>query len=197
MDGAAPNRKVSAATAMKPEAAPAEEEEPPTSPSFEEVFSAHYDWARHTVRRLGVPERDADDLTHEVMLTVLRVLPDYDPARPIRPWLMGIAFRVVSTHRRSARVRREVIALPAEPADARPDAYESLEAEQRRRMLLDALAEVDESRRPVLVLADIDGFAMPEIALELGIPLNTGYSRLRLAREELRAALRRRMRDGA
>ena len=181
MDSGAPNRPSSVS-------APG-----PTRPSFEEIFSAHFDWVRHTVRRLGVPERDADDLTHDVMVTVLKILPDYDPARPIRPWLMGIAFRVTSTHRRSARVRREVIDLSHEPIDARPDAHAALEAEQRRAMLIEALAEVDESRRPVLVLADIDGCAMPDIARELGIPLNTGYSRLRLAREELRAALHRRI----
>lgn len=181
MDSAAPNRPSSVSAAN------------PTRPSFEEIFSAHFDWVRHTVRRLGVPERDADDLTHDVMVTVLKILPDYDPARPIRPWLMGIAFRVTSTHRRSARVRREVIDLPVEPMDARPDAHAALEAEERRAMLVEALTEVDETRRPVLVLADIDGCAMPDIVRELNIPLNTGYSRLRLAREELRAALHRRM----
>lgn len=166
-------------------------------PSFEEVFATHYDWVRHTVRRLGIPERDADDLTHDVMVTVLKILPDYDPTRPIRPWLMGVAFRVTSTHRRSARVRREVVDMPAEPMASGPDQHAALEAEERRRLLLEALTEVDESRRPVLVLADIDGCAMPDIARELGIPLNTGYSRLRLAREELRAALHRRMRKEA
>ena len=166
---------------------------PPARPSFEEIFAAHYDWVRHTVRRLGVPDRDAEDVTHDVMVTVLRILPDYDPTRPIRPWLMGVAFRVTSTHQRSARVRREVIDLPVEPADTRPDPHTSLEADERRRLLVEALADVDESRRPVLVLADIDGCAMPDIVRELGIPLNTGYSRLRIAREELRASLHRRM----
>jgi RNA polymerase sigma-70 factor (ECF subfamily) len=186
MDGALPNREKSVTA-----------EPSVLRPSFEEVFASHYDWVRHTVRRLGVAERDADDLTHDVMVTVLRVLPDYDAQRPIRPWLMGIAFRVTSTHRRSARVRREVVDLPVEPADASPDPHASLEAADRRRLLLDALTEVDESRRPVLLLSDLDGFSMPEIAAELGIPLNTGYSRLRLAREELRSALRRRMKEGA
>ena len=157
------------------------------------MFAAHYDWVRHSVARLGVPTRDVDDLAHDVMVNVMRALPTYDPARPIRPWLMGIAFRVTSTHRRSARVRREVAGLPREPADPRPDAHARLEAESRRQMLLDALTEVTDDRRHILILADLDGVTMPEITEELGIPLNTGYSRLRLAREELRAALRRRM----
>jgi RNA polymerase sigma-70 factor (ECF subfamily) len=182
MDAAAPNRKERL-----------QSEEAKAQPAFEEVFAAHYGWVRHTVRRLGAPEREADDLTHEVMLTVLRKLPQFDATRPMRPWLMGIASRVCSTHRRSARVRHEVGTLDVEPAAEGAGAYEELETEERRRMVIDALADVDDSRRAVLLLADIDGCSMPEIAEALEIPLNTGYSRLRLAREELRAALRRRM----
>ena len=119
-------------------------EEVPAQPVFEEVFAAHYGWVRHTVRRLGAPEREADDLTHEVMLTVLRKLPEFDSARPMRPWLMGIASRVCSTHRRSARVRREVGELPREPVAEGGGAHELLESEERRRMVIEALTEVDE-----------------------------------------------------
>ena len=54
--------------------------------------------------------------------------------------------------------------------------------------MLRALDRVDIGRRAVFILADLEGRAVPEIATELGIPLNTAYSRLRLAREEFAAA---------
>jgi RNA polymerase sigma-70 factor (ECF subfamily) len=54
-----------------------------------------------------------------------------------------------------------------------------------------ALATIDMGRRAVLVLHEIEEMTAPEIAHVLGIPLNTVYSRLRVARGELEQALRR------
>ena len=54
-----------------------------------------------------------------------------------------------------------------------------------------ALEEVDVERRAVLILYELDEVPMKEIAVALGIPLFTAYSRLRVAREELTVAIRR------
>jgi RNA polymerase sigma-70 factor (ECF subfamily) len=51
---------------------------------------------------------------------------------------------------------------------------------------------LDDDKRAVFVLHDLDGTSMPVVAESLEIPLNTAYSRLRLAREVLRARLSRR-----
>jgi RNA polymerase sigma-70 factor, ECF subfamily len=64
-------------------------------------------------------------------------------------------------------------------------------------LLVRALEHVDLDRRAVLVLYELDGVPMKEIAASLGIPVHTGYSRLRTAREELAISLRRlRKREG-
>ena len=60
---------------------------------------------------------------------------------------------------------------------------------QARERLRCALAQVELHRRAVLILKDIDGQSIPEIAHALGIPLNTAYSRLRLARADLAGIL--------
>jgi RNA polymerase sigma-70 factor (ECF subfamily) len=54
----------------------------------------------------------------------------------------------------------------------------------------DALNQLDFDQRAVLVMHDIEGFAAPEIAETLMTPLNTVYSRLRLARAKITAFLR-------
>jgi RNA polymerase sigma-70 factor (ECF subfamily) len=154
------------------------------------VFEAEFSYVSHTLRRLGVREADLEDVAHDVFITVHRLLPQYDPMRPIRPWLFGVAFRVASDYRRLARHTREIPEPPAgEPVDGALLADEQLAAEQARRLVIEALGELDLDRRAVLVMHDIDGHAMPEIAQALSIPLNTAYSRLRLARVELKAAV--------
>jgi RNA polymerase sigma-70 factor, ECF subfamily len=173
-------------------------EEPPRAPAFRALFEAEFSYVSHTLRRLGVREADLEDVAHDVFITVHRLLPQYDPRRPLRPWLFGVAFRVASDYRRLARHTREVSQQPrGEPVDGALPADEQLAAEQARRLVIEALGELELDRRAVLVMHDIDGHAMPEIAQALSIPLNTAYSRLRLARVELRAAVQGIWRRGA
>jgi RNA polymerase sigma-70 factor, ECF subfamily len=168
------------------------------TPSFRALFEAEFSYVFHTLYRLGIRRADLEDLTHEVFVAVHHALADYDPGRPIRPWLFGIAFRIASDHRRLARHAREVPEDRArEAVDTALPADDRLAAEQARRLVIDALAEIELGRRAVLVLHDIDGQPIPEIAHALAIPLNTAYSRLRLGREELKAAVKRaRLRRG-
>ena len=161
-----------------------------------EVFKQHLGYVMHSLRRLGVRESDLEDLAHDVFVIVHRKAADFDPARPVKPWLFGIAVRSASEHRRKASVRREMVGLTDEPAASSLAADDSLYEKQKRELVVRALSAVDESRLPVLVMHDIDGFGMPEIAEALDIPLNTGYSRLRLARKEFADAVAREKKKG-
>jgi RNA polymerase sigma-70 factor, ECF subfamily len=154
-----------------------------------QVYQRELDYLLSSLRRLGVPHRDLEDVVHEVFLVMLRRWQDYDRRRPVRPWLFGIAFRVASAQRR--KHGREVLgdSLEAEDLSARPD--EAVAAGETRRLLLKALGAVPLDRRAVLVMHDVDEVGMREIAAQLGIPLFTAYSRLRKARKELDAALMR------
>jgi len=157
------------------------------------LFSMHAPYVWNTLRRLGVPPPDLEDLTHDVFIQVQRHLGEYDVSRAVRPWLFGFAFRIASQYRRRAHRRRETSGLgdtreAVDPA-ALPD--ERLAGEQDRRLVLDALEAIDLNRRAVFVLYEIDGVPMDEIARSLGIPVNTAYSRLRVAREEFATAVKR------
>lgn len=161
-------------------------------PVFAEIFDAHFGYVWNTLRRLGVSEADARDQAQEVFVVVHSLLGDYDPARPIRPWLFGISYRVACRWRALARHRRELaMDTPPDAVDPAPAADEALAAHEARDLVLRALDTIDLDRRAVLVMNLLDEQPMPEVAEALGIPVNTAYSRLRLAREDFEKAVKR------
>jgi RNA polymerase sigma-70 factor, ECF subfamily len=164
---------------------------PPPSPTLRDLFTMHGRYVWHTLRRLGVSPSELEDVTHDVFTQVQRHLPEYDPSRPAKPWLFGFAFRVASEHRRRVLRRRESALEPGEIVDPGklPDAL--LAAEQDRQLVVAALDKIDLERRAVFVLYEIDGEPMDEIAHALRIPTSTAYSRLRVARVEFGAAVKR------
>src|SRR4051812_23536100 len=68
---------------------------------FRTIFREQYSYVFHSLRRLGVDAADLPDLTHEVFMAAHLRFSTFDTARPLRPWLFGIAFRVVSNYRRA------------------------------------------------------------------------------------------------
>ncbi len=169
----------------------AQPENDTTLPSFREIFETQSAWMWNTLRRLGVHERDLEDVAHEVFIAVHRRLGDYDPARPLRPWLFGIALRTALRYRELARHRREVMGRDHEPMCEAPSAEDRIAAAEARRLVRHALAGMEMNRRAVFVMHEIDGEPIPAVADALGVPLNTAYSRLRLARADFRAAVKR------
>lgn len=165
---------------------------------FRRIYDSEVEYVYHRLRRLGVAERDLEDKVHDVFVVVHRRLPDYDPARPVRPWIAGITARVAADHRKSAYQRREQIAderAEAAPATG-PDPERALELRRAQELVLAALDTLDQDRRTVLVLHDIEGHAMSEIEEMLGTSANTLYSRLRAAREQFTRAARKLQRTG-
>jgi RNA polymerase sigma-70 factor (ECF subfamily) len=153
-----------------------------------DAFQREFDYLMRTLQRLGVGPDDVEDVAHEVFLVLRRNWNDYDPARALRPYLFGIAFRVAASHRR--RVWREVPFAVVDSPDHAPRPDQSLEADQARALVLAALQRVPPPRRAVLVMHDIDEISMQEVAATLAIPVFTAYSRLRKARRELEAAIK-------
>jgi RNA polymerase sigma-70 factor (ECF subfamily) len=165
-------------------------------PVFELVYEEQFDFVWRTARRLGVPESAADDVVQDTFLVLHRRLAEYDGQTPIRRWLAGILTRVVADHRRRHR-RKDAACVPhpeeserALPSNAPAPSAEAEQSEAVR--LLDALlAELDEDKREVLVLAQLEEMTVPEIAELLGANVNTVYARLRAARREFDAAYAR------
>jgi RNA polymerase sigma-70 factor (ECF subfamily) len=154
---------------------------------FRKVFDAEYDYVFHSLRRLGVHERDLEDLTHDVFVAVYQNLERYDRTRPIRPWLFAFAFRLASDYRRLARHKTHLGIVDEVVPASGPTAEDEASRREASRMVADILDAMPTEQRAVFVLYEIDETPMKEIAESLDIPLNTAYSRLRLAREIYRA----------
>jgi RNA polymerase sigma-70 factor (ECF subfamily) len=164
----------------------------PVRPSFREVFEAELNYVYHTLRRLGVRAADLPDGTQEVFATVATLLEDYDPTRPLRPWLFGITYRVGMRYLGVAHRRREVPSEIPEAPDSSPDAEALVSKGETRELVQSALEVLDPAHRAVLLLAHMEGLSVPEISRTLDIPLNTAYSRLHRARQAFSEAARKR-----
>jgi len=172
-------------------AAPIVREEVTLEVDFADLFETHLDYVWHTLRRLGVRERDIEDVAHDVFLTVHRRLAEYDATRPARPWLFAFALRAASDYRKLARHRTDLLDTVAEIRDPTPPPDERAITRQRLDLVSRALDSMDFDRRAIFVLHEIDGVGAREAAALLGIPVNTAYSRLRLAREDFAQAAQR------
>ncbi len=153
-----------------------------------EAFRNDLNYLLRSLRRLGVPRDDVEDVAHEVFLVLHNTWDKYDSTRPFRAYLFGVAFRVASNFLRKSR--REVPRAFVEVCDLRQRPDQALEASQRRALVLRALDRVPMPRRAVLIMHDIDGLEMNEVAAALSIYRFTGYSRLRKARSEFAAAVK-------
>jgi RNA polymerase sigma-70 factor (ECF subfamily) len=153
------------------------------------AFEAEFDYVYRALKRHGVNASDAEDLAQEVFLVMWRRWADYDTERPLRPWLAGIAFKVAHDHRR--RAGREVPGGLVDAEDQAPGAEEHLASARARSMVLKALASLPEKQRTLIVMHDLDGASMREIADTLAVPLFTAYSRLRSARQAFAKSVRR------
>ena len=158
-----------------------------------DAFQRELDYVFWTLRRLGTPLGEVEDLAQEVFLALRGSWPEYDASRPLRPYLFGIAFRIAAAHHRKRR--REVTLGVVEVDDLSPKPDDALQSKQARTLILAALEKIPLPRRAVLVMHDIDDVPVGEVARMLSIPLFTAYSRLRKARRELETAVRRMMRE--
>lgn len=161
---------------------------------FRVVYDAHVAFVWRNLRRLGVMDRDVEDKCQEVFVVAYRRWTEFaDRGHGPRAWLFQIVLRVASEARRHRRRH------PVDPDGGIAQDRQSVEAPQAvavaRKEALDlldrALATIDMGRRAVLVLHEIEQMTAPEIARTLELPLNTVYSRLRVARVELDAELAR------
>lgn len=160
---------------------------------FAEVFDRHAPLIfRYLARRVG--RQYAEDLTAEVFLTAFRKRHGYDLAyRDARPWLYGIATRLIAQQRRDAarHIRLEAAAATGDgvTSDHAEQVLADVAARATRQRLLAALEQLQARDRDVIWLTACEELAQDEVARALGIPAGTVKSRLNRARGQLRQLL--------
>ena len=159
------------------------------NPEFSVIYGQYFRGMWRTLRRLGVTTTELDDAVQDVFVVVHRRLGDFD-GRSLRGWLYAIAVRVASDHRRGVASRRRA-ALSETLVDPGPDPARTSEVHNSVRLLHELLGGLEENKRVVFVLGELEELSAPEIAEALGENLNTVYSRLRAARAEFDAGLTR------
>lgn len=158
---------------------------------FRDVYEQHFAFVWRSLRRLGVAPAQLDDAAQDVFLVVHRRLADFEGRSAVRTWVFGITLRVAKDYRRSS-MRRRTEPLDDDRAADSSEAPEALTEAARAAALVHRLLEhLDDDRRAVFVLAELEQMTAPEISALLHVNLNTVYSRLRAARRDFEQALAR------
>ena len=154
------------------------------------IVTEDYGFLWRSLRRLGVPESDADDGAQRVLGVLARRMHDIAPGAE-RSFLFQTALRVASEMRRSQRRSRLTLADDQieEPVDDAPGPDAVLEQREARRLLGLALDSIDIELAAVLILFELEELTTAEISRLLEIPAGTVSTRLRRAREEFKKAV--------
>jgi RNA polymerase sigma-70 factor (ECF subfamily) len=160
-------------------------------PSFAELYRNYSAFLWRALRSLGVREADVEDVCQEVFLVVHRKLGEFTQRSSLRTWLYSIAIRCAADYRRRAHLKRE--APTSDAIEAPVDASQPTSvAERQALVVLDAILDtLDEAKRAVFVLYEIEELSMADVAEAVGCPVQTAYSRLHAARDAFQAAVKR------
>ncbi|HHH27558.1 MAG TPA: sigma-70 family RNA polymerase sigma factor [Polyangiaceae bacterium] len=159
------------------------------------IFDDHFSFVWRYLRRMGLSPADADDAAQQVFVVLARKLDRVEVGKE-KAFLCGTAIRVCSEVRRARSRRREVHdADHAEPVDHRLGPESVAERERARALLDSVLSQLDDPLRTVFVLFELEELSTAEIATMVEVPVGTVASRLRRAREQFRAIIKR-MRAG-
>jgi RNA polymerase sigma-70 factor (ECF subfamily) len=161
-------------------------------PSFEETFESEFA-SLHRFLRRRVGESTADELAAQTFATAYAGWERFDPSRPVRPWLYGIAANLLRHHWRSERrMLRAYARTGVDPVVSDEDeTVERLDANAQHRLLAAALAQLRPQEREILLLHAWAELGDSEIAAALSLPTGTVKSRLYRTRERLRNHLDR------
>jgi len=158
------------------------------------AFERELDYLYATVQRLGAPAADIDDLLQDIFVVLHRHWPTLDLSRPLRPWLFGVAFRVVRSQRR--RRAREAPWADLDPEDTSDSADRQMEGQESLAIVWAALQQVPSVRRSVVMKHDLEGLEIIDIASQLSMTKFGVYARLYKGRKELASAVRRLVKGG-
>jgi RNA polymerase sigma-70 factor (ECF subfamily) len=151
-----------------------------------ELYDRHNEPVRRFLARATSDAADVDDLLHATFLEAAKSAERYDGRPSCRPWLLGIAARLL---RHRGQVFGRLMAVLSSLGHARASSADPRPSLQARIDVERALIRLTEAKRITFLMAEVEGLSCAEIAAALGIPIGTVWTRLHAANRELRRAL--------
>lgn len=157
--------------------------------AFAELFRHFAPRVKAFLMKSGTDAGMAEECAQDVMATLWHKSHLFDPARAsVSTWVFTIARnRRIDMLRKQRRPEPDELTWGPEPE---PDAADVMEFQQESARLVEALAELPEKQRDLVQKAFFGDLSHSEIAAETGLPLGTIKSRIRLALERLRHAMK-------
>lgn len=173
----------------------------PVTLSAEQIYHDYAPRVYNLARRMVRSDADAEDVTQDVLLKVVRKLPTFRGASALPTWLHRITLNTALSHRRKHALRQEhrcrdpfeIVLAEAPARSAGWDGAATPEAQlvhrETRALVEHAIARLPVVYHTVFQLADVEGLPNAVIADRLGLSLPAVKSRLHRARRLLRDAL--------
>lgn len=161
--------------------------------SFEQIYKDYKDKLLTTVSKRLNDTDEAEDLVQECMIKIYENLSKYDSKYALSTWVYTIAFNIINDHYRSKGKTPKLTTVSQLYDNEHTVSHDSPEniliSEQTKTKTDHAIASMSKELLDVYTLKDVDGMQLKDIAAHLSIPLNTVKSRLRRAREGIKAAI--------
>jgi RNA polymerase sigma factor (sigma-70 family) len=159
------------------------------------LYDRHYLAILRFIQRVTQNAADSEDLAQEVFLVASRAARTFDPRASGRPWLFGMAARLLlRRNRRSVRFVQFLKRFEFHPrVPPVPSPHEAVFCRELYSEFEHALAKLSDEKRIVVILAEVEGLTNEEVARIVGIPLGTVFTRLHHARRALKQRLERRV----
>jgi RNA polymerase sigma-70 factor (ECF subfamily) len=137
---------------------------------------------------------EARDMAQEVFIRIYRSLESFHGSRAFVPWMLSLTRNACIDRLRELKARPPAHDVPVEDdtelMDRAASPEEMSDRESRRRLISRALDDMNDKSREIILLKDIQGLELQEIAEMLSIPVGTAKSRSSRARIELAAKIR-------
>jgi RNA polymerase sigma-70 factor, ECF subfamily len=167
-------------------------------PSLEQIYALHHTFVWRIARRLGVADAMLDDVVQEVFVVIHRRRHELDMSGSIPALLYGVTRRIAGRARDAAqqRERRLSVVESVSTPNSEDDPESRALLEERAQVVREALDAMDEDKRMMFLLTQVEGMSIPEAAAVVDVNVNTAYARARVARELVgKAIARHRARD--
>ncbi len=159
---------------------------------FEDLFRESYPLVCRLVRGFGIRGAAVEDVTQEVFIVLFRRQEAFEIGeRSPRALLYAVARRVSANHRRKEAGRRSDLVFDDRASGAASSDERTLEIRAKARVVREALDRIDDDKRCVFVMVEVEGVSVKEFAASFGVNVNTAHARLRAARRSVAQAVQR------